>query len=153
MIVKGIDVGQKGGLATIAGDMVAVCPMPDDSRALVALLKGSSHVFIEKAQSMPKMGVAAMFNYGKGAGTIEGILIALGIPFTLVGPKVWMKVMHAGTDSSMGTKERSLQACYRLFPSVSLKPTLRCRKDSDGMAEALLIAEYGRRVLTGKLDM
>jgi hypothetical protein len=28
---------------------------------------------------------------------------------------------------------------------VSLLPTERCKKDNDGMAEALLLAEYARR--------
>jgi hypothetical protein len=37
--------------------------------------------------------------------------------------------------------------CRRLFPGVSLRATPRCTTDHDGMAEALLIAEYARRKL------
>ena len=42
-------------------------------------------------------------------------------------------------------KAASVETCRRLFPGVALRPSERCRKDSDGMAEALLMAEYARR--------
>jgi hypothetical protein len=38
-----------------------------------------------------------------------------------------------------------VDVCKRLFPGVNLLPTERCRKESDGMAEATLLAEYARR--------
>ena len=37
--------------------------------------------------------------------------------------------------------------CPWLFPDVSLLATPRCKKPHDGMAEALLMAEYARRKL------
>jgi hypothetical protein len=162
MIIIGIDGGKSGGIAIrYPENGTLVYPMPDTAADIFRLFVAGEllkrihegekvHVFFEKAQSMPKMGIAAMFNYGKSVGIIEGMIVALGYAYTLVGPKEWMRVMHLGTDSALGTKERSLQACYRLFPHIDLKPTARCRKDSDGMAEALLIAEYGRRVLQGQ---
>ena len=42
-------------------------------------------------------------------------------------------------------KNTSIDVCKRLFPQVSLLPSGKCRKDNDGMAEALLMAEYARR--------
>ena len=48
------------------------------------------------------------------------------------------------------SKEYHALSCKRLFPGVNLKATERCRKDHDGIAEALLIAEYGRRHYNGK---
>jgi hypothetical protein len=35
--------------------------------------------------------------------------------------------------------------CEKLFPGVDLRATERSRKPSDGLAEALLMAEYARR--------
>ena len=83
-----------------------------------------------------------MFHFGKAAGFIEGVLCALGIPFQLIPPQRWKKEYSLGSD-----KQQSVDACRGLFPNVSLLPTERCRKPSDGMAEALLMAEYARRRL------
>ena len=50
----------------------------------------------------------------------------------------------AGTPAG-DTKQRSVIAAQRLFPGVSLLPTERSRKASDGLADALLLASYGQR--------
>lgn len=154
MIIIGIDGGKSGAIAINAsGKEPYVRAMPETPAEMLQILlvgAGDCHVFFEKAQAMPKQGVTSMFNYGKGVGILEGMIVALGYAYTMVRPTEWMRHMHAGTDGALGTKERSLQAVYRLFPKANLKPTARCRRDSDGMAEALLIAEYGRRVLQGQ---
>lgn len=100
-------------------------------------------IFIEKAQAMPKQGVSSTFNYGTGFGRLIGWCEALGLPFELVTPQAWMRVMHAGTTGT-DSKARSLQAAQRLFPGVSLIPG-KCRKPHMGLVEALLICEYGVR--------
>lgn len=89
---------------------------------------------------MPGQGVTSMFHFGKSAGFIEGVLSALKIPFELVIPQKWKKTFDLHAD-----KTESINVCQKLFPSANLLPTPRCKKPSDGMAEALLIAEYGRR--------
>jgi hypothetical protein len=38
-----------------------------------------------------------------------------------------------------------VEVAKRLFPGVNLLPSDRCRKESDGMSDALLICEYARR--------
>lgn len=92
---------------------------------------------------MPGQGVTSMFHFGKSAGYIEGVLCALRIPFTLVTPQKWKKEFELHSD-----KTESIKVCQKLFEGVNLLPTPRCKKPSDGMAEALLIAEYGRRTTT-----
>ena len=62
------------------------------------------------------------------------------IPFQLVPPKKWKKEYSLGND-----KNQSIAVCKKLFPNVDLLPTARCTKDSDGMAEALLLALYAQR--------
>ena len=89
---------------------------------------------------MHGQGVTSMFNFGKSAGFIEGVLRAYNIPFQLVPPKTWKKEFSLGSD-----KAQSIEVCKRLFPKVNLLRTDKCRKEHDGMAEALLMAEYGRR--------
>ena len=83
-----------------------------------------------------------MFNFGMNFGWIQGVLQAYGIPYELIRPQKWKKEF-----SITGDKNSSIAVCKRLFPTVSLLPTEKCRKDNDGMAEALLLAEFARRKL------
>lgn len=158
MIVIGIDNGLKGAIAVIAPDDTYVVPMPvikygkskkiyyENQIRCIIIDANPNHAFIEKAQVMPKQGGVSMFNFGVGYGMIRGMLVALGIPYTIVRPQEWQKVMLAGVDRS-NTKAASILIAKRLFPKVSLRASERCRTDSDGMSDALLIAEYGRRLL------
>lgn len=89
---------------------------------------------------MPGQGVTSMFNFGKGFGWILGTLEAYSVPYELIRPQKWKKEFSVTSD-----KNTSINVCKRLFPQVSLLPSEKCRKDNDGMAEALLLAEYARR--------
>lgn len=152
-VVVGIDPGRAGGIAfcevTHQGlHLFSAHPMPELG-ALIELLQGWDeihHVFLEKAQAMPKNGAVSMFNYGTHFGELRGMLTTLKIPHTLVTPAAWTRVMHEGTSAGK-PKERSLIAARRLFPLVKLVPEGRAKKPHDGMVDALLISEYGRRSL------
>jgi len=156
MIVAGIDVGLKGAVAFVNGKKAKVYPMPTlkltkskkgyDDREVCELLKKwkVGHVFIEKVSAMPGQGVTSTFNFGMGFGILIGICSALGLPYTLVRPQTWKKVMCKDMPKS---KEASIIAAKRIWPKINLLPTIRSRKESDGMADALCIAEYGRREL------
>lgn len=159
MIVIGIDPGQKGGIARLANGQAPQGIVMPDIISVISFLSLEAnvtaydkiHIFIEKAQCMPKQGITSAFNYGVHYGELLGIVRCLGLPYTEVRPATWSRVMHAGTGAST-TKQRSIEACKKLFPGINLKATERCKKDHDGMAEALLVAEYGRRVLNGKVS-
>ena len=98
---------------------------------------------VEKVGAMPHQGVVSMFNFGKSAGYIEGVLSALGIPYQLIPPSTWKREFSLiGKD-----KKASIEVCHKLFPEVDLKRTERCKTDSDGKAESLLLACYARRHL------
>lgn len=143
MIYIGIDVGKKGGFAIIGECGVTVCPWDDDKFAMAMGIEARNSecvACVEQVHAMPKQGVSSTFAFGKAAGFIEGVLTANRIPFQLVPPKKWKKEYSLGND-----KNQSIAVCKKLFPNVSLLPTARCTKDSDGMAEALLMAEYARR--------
>ncbi len=151
MFVVGIDVGKKGACASVDmdGAILELIPMPLDLlsrwfRELAA--KEPRMVAVEKAQSMPKQGVSSVFSYATHFGEILGHLRAHQIPFTLVPPRTWTKVLHAGTCMKDDPKDRSLEACRRLFPKAELILP-RCRNPHDGMVDALLIAEFCRRTL------
>lgn len=145
MIYLGIDPGKKGTMAIIwewgkielipfsvdgYRDMMRQCP-PMECRCC-----------LERVNAMPKQGVVSMFNFGKNFGFIQGLLTAYFIPYELVTPQKWKKEFQI-----TGDKNSSIAVCKRLFPDVDLRRTERCRKDDDGNAEALLLAEFARRKL------
>ena len=95
---------------------------------------------LEHVGAMPKQGVSSTFKFGMNFGIIQGMLIALGIPFELVRPQKWKKEFSCTSD-----KNTSISVAQRMFPDVDLKRTARCSKPHDGICEALLMAEYCRR--------
>ena len=149
MIYIGIDPGKNGGYALICDSEPDVHPWDDDGfvtwmigvRAVAKANNQRVVAAVEKVGAMPGQGVTSMFSFGKSAGFIEGVLRALDIPYQLVMPKRWKgEFTLCGKD-----KRASVETCKRLFPDVELRATSRCRKDSDGMAESLLLAEFARR--------
>lgn len=149
----GIDPGLNGAVACIDGDAVWVERVPTVHLAkrrqpvimgMVKLLERAfyptltSFAILEAVHSMPKQGVASSFSFGRGFGMWEGILAALGIPYQLVSPQAWKAVMLRDTDKSKGAAKL---VASRLWPALG--------KLTDGEAEALLLAEYGRRISGG----
>jgi crossover junction endodeoxyribonuclease RuvC len=159
--VCGIDPGLSGGLALVGKDGLIVEPMPcydakkgKTSKRYLDLPKLAewfkAHqgeiriVFIEQPGYRPGQAVQSGATVGRNFGVIEGMLAALEIPYQIVTPQSWMKQMHAGLPT-MDTKARSVIAASRLFPGVDFRASERSRNPHEGMVEACLIAEYGRR--------
>lgn len=142
MIYVGIDPGKNGALACITEDAVSVVKFDEaDYRAILGAVSGKKAVCaLEHVGAMPGQGVTSMFHFGENFGYIRGLLEANGIAYELVRPQKWKKEF-----SVTGEKNTSVAVCKRLFPNLSLLPTDKCRKESDGMAEAVLLAEYARR--------
>jgi Holliday junction resolvasome RuvABC endonuclease subunit len=149
MTTIGIDPGASGGIAWVDSEGIARAQkMPDTLQDLWGLIdtitKGFSHspdgnaglykAYLEQVFSSPQMGVKSAFTFGNGFGHLEMALTAAGIPFERVRPQVWQKVMGCMTG---GDKNVSKRRAQELFPA--LQPT-------HATADALLIAEYGRRV-------
>ena len=125
----------------------------------------NSHVVLEKVHAIFGSAAGATFSFGHICGFIEGILVSNKQAFTMVQPKAWQKEIWEGIPEirkpaikvekgkrkgqmrkgSVDTKAMSLMAAKRLFPNVSLLATERCTTPHDGIADALLMAEYCRR--------
>lgn len=97
-------------------------------------------VCLEHVHAMPKQGVSSMFSFGVNFGFIQGVLMAFGMPYELVTPQKWKKEFSVTAE-----KNTSIEVAKRLFPNADLMRTSRCKKENDGIAEALLLAEYARR--------
>lgn len=145
MIYIGIDPGKSGAMAIIFDGMDETILTPFDEREYAHLLRELNSQIakacLEHVTAMPKQGVTSMFNFGQNFGYIKGLLEAFQIPYELVRPQKWKK------EFGISDKNSSVECCKRLFPGVDLRRTERCRKDDDGLAEALLMAEYARRRL------
>ena len=98
----------------------------------------NTHIFIEKVHSMPGQGVASMFNFGKGYGIWIGIISAIGLRVSYVTPQAWKKKLMKG----MADKDAARLRAQELFPWLVSELS---RKKDVGRADALLIAEYGKR--------
>ena len=99
---------------------------------------------------MPKQGVVSMFNFGRCFGLIEGVVAALGYAYTIVLPVIWQRAIM-GKVKPGETKPASIAMAKQIFPNVPLFANPRSQKEHDGLADALLIAEYGRRKLHGPI--
>lgn len=146
MIYIGIDPGKDGAMALLWTYSAAeVIPFsPEGYRAALERFRGGQDCIccLERVTAMPKQGVTSMFKFGENFGFIQGLLAAYAVPYELVTPRKWKKEFQV-----TGDKNSAVAVCKRLFPDINLRKTDRCRKDHDGMAEALLLAEYARRKL------
>ena len=150
MVSIGVDVGKKGGFAVIYDEDSYETFVWDDKAFIEKMWDLSQTISaderiiacVEKVGAMPHQGVTSCFNFGKSAGFIEGVLEALEIPYQLIPPQRWKREFTLNSE-----KSRSIEICQKLFPKATLLPTERCKVPSDGMAEALLMAEYARRRL------
>ena len=150
----GIDPGAKGSMAVMTQNPVFIyswdiklVPWEDDLMPYIAALETAKSdpdrvlsCALEHVGAMPGQGVTSMFNFGKVFGEVVGVLTTLKVPFELVRPQRWQKEFGISGD-----KSEHITACKRLFPNVSLLRTPRCKKDDDGHADALLLAEWSRR--------
>lgn len=149
----GVDPGKKGAYAVIRenadGTQNVSAKAWDDEQFVNDMTdlvswterrNGNVFCVVEKVGAMPGQGVTSMFSFGKSCGYIEGVLRAVKIPYQLVPPRTWKKEWSLTNDKNL-----SIETCKKLFPNVSLKATERCRNDSDGLAEAILMAAWGKR--------
>lgn len=129
---------------------------------------GECYAIIEKVQAMPgkphnkmgalienleqrSMGATSAFNFGKGFGIWLGILAAFKMPFEQVHPATWKRQLMQGmnTDADAPNSARKNAARIRaieLYPRVAKQLNL---KKHHGRADALLLAEFGRRTYFG----
>jgi hypothetical protein len=149
VMVIGIDPGRHGAVAGLdaSGWFVFVERMPirivngklaiADGGAILKLIEAHAEqrrvfVCMEAAQPMPKQGTVSTFHYGVQFGSLLATVYDR-YRMRLVSPVKWKRAMHLDA-----IKQKSVDMARQLWPDVVLK-----RTESD-LAEALLLAEYGR---------
>lgn len=161
MIVIGIDPGASGGIAfltdrehrTLDEPFLPSEPrlfkMPETDTDLAELFErqlenihgvdgGPTMVYVEKVHSFPEQGVSSTFKFGVNYGTIRGVLAALKLPREFIAPQTWQKALCC---LSRGDKNVTKRKAQELFPRARV---------IHAVADALLIAEYGRRAIAGR---
>lgn len=142
MIILGIDPGASGAIGMLRyenGTLEGIGAMKldvteRDISDYFAYQDRPLFAFIERVHSMPKQGVASSFKFGVSYGFLRGCLIAHEIPFEEVTPQKWQKFMGC---LSRGDKNVTKAKAQQLFPEIKI---------THAVADALLIAEYGRRI-------
>ena len=143
--IIGIDPGANGAIAWITDGKPCVEKMPETLQDLWEVIqdiysdtfiaKGATiKAYIESVHSSPQMGVKSAFTFGQGFGRLEMALTAAGISFERVTPQKWQGALGCRTG---GDKNISKRKAQELFPSM---------KCTHAISDALLIAEYGRRI-------
>lgn len=184
-MIIGIDPGKTGGIVCLGENGVVwssatpVLGKEIDWKAFATLLRsGQSNidlVVLEHVHAMHGSSAKSTFTFGGCFEGAKALIAAFELPYTLVQPKVWQKVMWQGVPEhrkppkkltkkelkakaagkkvrtpnpkgSIDTKMMSLIAAKRLFPTADLMATPKCTTAHDGLVDALLIAEYGRRL-------
>ena len=149
MMYMGIDPGKAGALALINDKRQIICLEGFNRDEYMACMRDAAGLedmiaacCLEQVGAMPGNGGKSMFSFGENFGWIQGVLDSFNVRYQLIPPKRWKH--EFGLDSD---KNKSIEVCKHLFPEVSLKRSPGSRKDDDGLAEALLMAEYARRKL------
>lgn len=138
-----------------------------DLPRLIDLLSPVSYVFLEKQQAMSQpvphrcgrcgaiqglttpQGSVSIFSHGRGYGLLEGLVAGMRIPYELIHAKSWQSALISGLGGD--TKTRARMVAGRLFPGLDLRASERSRNAHEGIVDALLLAEFGRRKLGGEI--
>lgn len=165
--IIGIDPGSKGFVTYMPenGTMEFYAIPDGDMRDLYSFLKyckeRSDEIIAikEDVHALLNSSAKSTFSFGYANGMIEGMLIALEIPYVLIQPKKWQSGIWINQDKeyvtkkndkgelrrSVDTKHTSYNAARRLFPQIDLRRTPKCKNFDDNKTDSLLIAEYARR--------
>lgn len=120
---------------------------PDTDEGVVALTNEvigicgyATHCAIERVWASPQMGVVSAFTFGGAYKSAKVLMLGNRIKLIEPTPQQWQKAMNCRTGGDKSITKRKAQA---LFPHT---------KVTNYNADALLLAEYCRRVSCGILE-
>lgn len=151
LLFIGIDPGMSGGIAVLtrSGDVALLKPLSITVQELWDLLRPYRKrlntpqrfcAVIEKVHAMPGRSSVSLFKLGAAFGGQRMALVGNRIPFEEVSPQKWQKFFGLKRErgkNQTAWKNQLKDLAKELFPDIKI--TLKT-------ADALLIAEYNRRV-------
>lgn len=155
-MIIGIDPGKKGGIGVLTdkGKFVEGHKMPDlyeISSTLAGIMyryrDDAMHVWIEEPFHRASDGRTSVFTMGVNYGILLKSVNMFSIEPEFVKPNVWKSAFKLSKN-----KTKSIKLCEYLFPDS--KDFIHGKKGGilDGVAEGILIAEYGRQKIMRRLD-
>jgi len=152
IITVGIDCGLKGGVAIFKMGMLdKVYPMPTidnrkeeiDVNALFEIIVGAKTVFVEKQFSPHQKSQKGMETNIKNFGKVLAVAGLVCEDVEVINATQWKTYYNLNNKTrnpllSKATKVTSVIKCNELFGT-------EFKKAQDGMAEAVLIGNYGNR--------
>ena len=158
----GVDVGKQGAFAVLSttSDLLSIHDMPirDNQpcpNGIAALYLGIREKYkktfsvIEKPHSRPTDGKKGIASYHLGAGYLMMPLL-WDWPIQMIPPSIWTKLLHVGQPQDLSAKRKSAAAFRALFPALARSDAFfHNGKVYDGRIDAVLIAEYARRLYNG----
>ena len=171
-LIAGIDVGVGGAIAITneCNDVWYLHKMPImqtdvgnelDYVALYNVLNGVDHIYMERIQAIPISSKKSLFKFGGQYYAIRCMILLLKKSVEFIAPQTWKKVMmkdmsrkkkvkRKGKVVEVKDKSASVVKVKQLYPTF--KAICDLKSSDDGKADAILIAEYGRRLLYGGLN-
>jgi len=148
-LIIGIDPGKSGTAVFLSssGRVDEIARFKDGFGYFIEALRNldlsqNIFVFLEKVHAMPGQGVVSMFTFGEKVGVVKGALAAFKISYIEVAPQIWQRELglYIPNLTYVERKRRLKEKAQELFPDT---------KVTADVADALLIAEYGRRQING----
>lgn len=162
----GYDFGKRGAVAVLKNGLPFFrCAMPVvgkeiDIKKILSILQtiskkeGRHHLILENSAGAYGLGKKQAVSMAEQAGICKTACIALGIPYTAITARKWQNAMFKDTKlvyktvdgkKKLDTKKTALILAQKLFPRESFLATKRSKVPHDGIVDALILAEYGRR--------
>ena len=157
-MILGIDPGVKGGMALLddRGSVVNTCMFNGlkDAELAVIFREWRKYAgalayfpaFIEKVGHIKGDGAGGSFTFGRVYGLLRGLALGNGYTIHDVYPVLWQSTLGC---MSGGNKNVTKGKAVELFPQYHDQVP---RGIGHGIADALLIAEYGRRIIARRTE-
>lgn len=161
----GIDPGKQGAFVVIDENSNVVekfgTPLVGkeyDRSAIISILKKYPYerVGLENPDVIFGVGKSVVASLSHCVGLIEGMMIGIGVPHIMIKPKEWqkecwkhIKVQKKSDGKTNDTKATSIIAAVNLWPKEDFKITNSgnaSKNHNEGMVDAVLVAEYVRRL-------
>jgi len=154
----GVDPGATGAAAFIneEGSYICFCDYPGSAAELANNLTMHAggpgtravevYAVIEQVHTMPKQGRSSQGKFMKNAGIWEGCIATLKIPYELITPQRWRRVLDSSVPLKP-SKDDLRQYAIKRWPAAA--EDLNRKKDHN-RAEALIMAEYARLKFLGQ---
>ena len=161
----GIDCGLDGGIASVDanGQLKHTLIMPTVPRGkgrqinlqgMAAMIKSLSeadrhYTFIVENPGAHAPSAAGLRSMTYSFAVVETLLAAYGLKYHVVLSQKWQKTFWSKPKMPKGqkfnTKAAALNVANQIFPGEQWLKSDRCTKPHDGMIDAALLAEYGRK--------